>query len=144
MFHNNTLKWINGPPRMLRLISYEFSVWLPNGINTGNGCSYLNLEFIEMSYIHVIPHSSPQWESILVIITVVFISDFFGFYIDVNLESGCHIVLILATIAIICSCLLIIILVVCKRELILAVNEFQNLLGCIGFMWILFIFAKWN
>ena len=31
-----------------------------------------------------------------------------------------------------------------KRELILALNEFQNLLGCIGFMWILFIFAKWN
>ena len=97
---------------MLRLISYEFSVWLPNGINTGNGCSYLNLEFIDMFYIHVNPHSSPQRESILAIIAVEFISDFFGmFYIDVNLESGWQMVLILATIAIICSCMLIIILV---------------------------------
>ena len=64
---------------MLRLISYEFSVWLPNGINTGNGCSYLNLEFMEMFYIHVIPHPSRQRESILVIITVVFIWIFLDF-----------------------------------------------------------------
>ena len=130
---------------MLRLISYEFSVWLPNGINTGNGCSYLNLEFIEMFYIHVIPHSSPQRESILVIITVVLFSDFFGFYIDVNLESGCHIVLILATRNYCNNLQLPVNHHSCrKRELILAVNAFRNLLGCFTFMWILFLFAKWN